>query len=142
MRLINRVVKQSTTALTHRFNRLVSLQSTHCLNQQLRKMALSSRSGSRAETDAFGPIDVENKYYWGAQTQRSLQNFRIGHNSHERMPIEVVYALAQVKRAAAVVNAKHFGLEQKHADAIVQAADEILSGKLDEHFPLVVWYGQ
>lgn len=94
---------------------------------------------TRSETDAFGPIDVDSKMYWGAQTQRSLVNFKIGHNQHERMPIEVVHALAIVKKAAATVNSRLYGMDKKVADAIVSAANEVIAGKLDEHFPLVVW---
>lgn len=90
----------------------------------------------RAETDSFGPIDVAQDRYWGAQTQRSKQNFVIG---GQRIPLPVVHALAKVKRAAAEVNKEMGELEPKLADAIVAAAKEIESGRLDDHFPLVVW---
>jgi fumarate hydratase class II len=94
-------------------------------------------SSFRKETDTFGPIDVDSSRYWGAQTQRSLENFDIGGPS-ERMPIPIIRALAIIKKAAATVNIG-FGLDPKIANAIVQAADEVISGKLDDHFPLVVW---
>lgn len=95
-------------------------------------------TGFRSETDSFGPIDVANDRYWAAQTQRSLQNFKIG-GPAERMPLPVVHALVLVKKAAATVNAKLGLLDGKVETAIVQAADEALAGKFDEHFPLVVW---
>jgi fumarate hydratase, class II len=90
----------------------------------------------RTETDTFGPIDVPADRYWGAQTQRSLQNFRIG---TETMPPPLVRALGLVKQAAAVVNREQGQLEPRLADAIVRAAKEVADGSLDEHFPLVVW---
>jgi fumarate hydratase class II len=90
------------------------------------------------EKDAFGDIKVSNAVYWGAQTQRSLQNFKIGEPGRERMPLPVIHALAIVKKASAIVN-KQYGLDPKVSDAIVHAADEVISGKLDAHFPLVIW---
>ncbi|MDO9460727.1 MAG: lyase family protein, partial [Alphaproteobacteria bacterium] len=90
----------------------------------------------RAETDTFGKIDVPADKYWGAQTQRSIKNFKIG---WERMPEPVVHGLAVLKRAAATVNVKMGDLDKKIGNAIVLAADEILAGKLDGNFPLVVW---
>jgi len=93
-------------------------------------------SGTRAEQDSFGPIDVPADRLWGAQTERSRRFFRI---SGERMPLAVVHALALVKRAAARVNATLGLLEAKKAEAIVHAADEVLAGRHDEEFPLVVW---
>ena len=96
-----------------------------------------SRSNStRTETDSFGPIDVPTDRYWGAQTERSRQNFRIG---HDRMPMPIVRALAIVKLAAAETNRELGLLDQRRAGAIVRAAREVIDGKLDEHFPLVVW---
>lgn len=92
---------------------------------------------NRQEKDTFGPIEVPGDKYWGAQTQRSLQNFKIG-GERERMPLPVVRAFGLLKKAAAQANV-NFGLEPKVAQAIVQAADEVAKGKLDEHFPLVVW---
>jgi len=91
---------------------------------------------TRIERDTFGEIEVPADRLWGAQTQRSLQNFRI---SHERMPLELVLALVQVKRACALVNAELGLLDAVKSKAIVAAADEVLARKHDEEFPLVVW---
>jgi fumarate hydratase, class II len=97
----------------------------------------SQRSKStRVETDSFGPIEVPADRYWGAQTQRSLQNFRIG---HDRMPIAIVRALGIVKLAAAETNLELGLIDQRRARAIVRAAREVVDGELDDHFPLVVW---
>jgi fumarate hydratase class II len=90
----------------------------------------------RTETDSFGPIDVPADKYWGAQTQRSLQNFKIG---GERMPLPVIHAMARIKKAAALTNVKLKALEANLGDLIARAADEVASGALDDHFPLVVW---
>src|SRR6202163_4334451 len=99
--------------------------------------ATSPRSNStRSETDSFGPIDVPADRYWGAQTERSRQNFRIG---HDRMPMPIIRALAIVKLAAAETNRELGLLDQRCAGAIVRAAREVIDGKLDDHFPLVVW---
>ena len=95
-------------------------------------------SETRTETDSFGPIAVPADRYWGAQTQRSLQNFRIG-GERERMPLPLVHALVLVKKAAAHVNTRLGLLDQRVAGAIGQAADEALAGKFDDHFPLVIW---
>jgi len=92
--------------------------------------------GTRTEKDSFGPIEVPAERLWGAQTERSRQFFRI---SGERMPLAVVHALALVKRCAAVVNASLGLLDAKKSQAIVSAADEVLAGRHDEEFPLVVW---
>ncbi|MGQ3674086.1 class II fumarate hydratase [Xanthobacter sp. TB0139] len=91
---------------------------------------------TRTETDTFGPIEVSADRYWGAQAQRSLGNFKIG---WEKQPLPVVRALGIVKRAAAETNRDLGRLDPQLADAIVQAAQEVIDGKLDEHFPLVVW---
>ncbi len=91
---------------------------------------------ARTETDTFGPIEVPADRYWGAQTQRSLENFRIG---TERMPRPLIRALGVVKRASAEVNRDLGQLDGKRARAIVAAAQEVIDGKLDEHFPFVVW---
>ncbi|MBI5263284.1 MAG: class II fumarate hydratase [Bradyrhizobium sp.] len=91
---------------------------------------------TRVETDSFGPIDVPSDRYWGAQTERSRRNFRI---SQDRMPIEIVRALAIVKLAAAQTNRELGLLDNRRANAIMRAAREVIDGKLDEHFPLVVW---
>jgi fumarate hydratase class II len=90
----------------------------------------------RIEKDSFGPIEVPAEHLWGAQTQRSLHHFHI---STERMAPELIAALAQVKRAAAAVNRSLGKLERDKADAIIQAADEVLEGKHDAEFPLAVW---
>ena len=91
---------------------------------------------TRVETDSFGPIEVPAAAYWGAQTQRSLQNFRIG---DERMPMPVIRALATIKFAAAKVNLELGKIDATRADAICTAAQEVLDGKLDGNFPLLVW---
>jgi fumarate hydratase class II len=91
---------------------------------------------TRTETDTFGPIGVPADRYWGAQTQRSIENFRI---SGERMPIALIHAFGIVKKAAALTNVALKDMDPKIGDAICRAADEVIEGKLDEHFPLVVW---
>jgi len=91
---------------------------------------------TRTETDSIGAIEVPAAAYWGAQTQRSIENFPFG--SQERMPLGIVHAQAIVKQAAARVNRKH-GMDPKIADAIEAAAQEIVDGKLDDQFPLVIW---
>jgi fumarate hydratase, class II len=91
---------------------------------------------TRIERDTFGPIEVPAEHLWGAQTQRSLQNFAI---SGERQPREMIRALVQVKRSAAVVNHLMGLLPQDKAGAIIAAADEVLEGRHDDEFPLVVW---
>src|SRR5687768_10631814 len=91
---------------------------------------------TRTETDSVGAIEVPADRYWGAQTQRSLENFPIG---DMRMPLPIVHALAQVKRAASRVHHAAGRLDARLAGAIEQAADEVASGKLDDHFPLVIW---
>jgi len=93
-------------------------------------------AATRIEKDTFGPIEVPAERLWGAQTQRSLEHFRI---SGERMPVEVVRALAIVKRASAVVNEAMGELPAEKAQAIRQAADEVLEGRWPDEFPLVVW---
>src|SRR5216684_535190 len=101
------------------------------------RAAPSSRQRStRTETDSFGPIEVAADRYWGAQTERSRQNFRIG---QDRMPIEIVHALGLVKLAAAQTNRELGLLDRRRARAIIRAAREVIDGKLDDHFPLVVW---
>ncbi len=91
---------------------------------------------TRTETDSIGPIEVPATAYWGAQTERSLENFPFG--ARERMPIGIVHALAIVKRACARANRAH-GLDGGKADAIESAAAEIVDGRLDDQFPLVIW---
>jgi len=91
---------------------------------------------TRTETDTFGPIEVDSSRYWGAQAQRSLGNFKIG---WEKQPQPIIRALGIVKRAAAETNMTLGGLDKKLGETIVAAAQEVIDGKLDEHFPLVVW---
>src|SRR5674476_443375 len=93
-------------------------------------------SSTRTETDSFGPIEVAADRYWGAQTERSRQNFRIG---HDRMPMAIVRALGIVKLASAQTNRELGLIDQRRTRAIVRAAREVIDGKLDDHFPLVVW---
>jgi fumarate hydratase, class II len=95
-----------------------------------------STTAMRTETDTFGPIEVPAGHYWGAQTQRSLGNFKIG---EERMPLPLIHALGIVKKCAAKVNRKLGQLDERLAEAIVAAAQEVIEGKLDGEFPLVVW---
>jgi len=95
-----------------------------------------ARSATRTETDSFGPIEVPANRYWGAQTQRSRDNFRIG---TERMPQPLIRALGLIKCVAAEVNLELGQLDARRARAIVQAAREVIDGRLDDHFPLMVW---
>src|SRR5512142_1372189 len=94
------------------------------------------RAATRTETDSFGPIEVPADRYWGAQTERSRQNFRIG---HDRMPLPVIRALGIVKLAAVQTNRELGLIDQRRARAIIRASREVVDGKLDDHFPLVVW---
>ncbi len=91
---------------------------------------------TRIESDSFGPLEVPADKYWGAQTQRSLMNFPIG---WERQPVAIVHALGVIKQACAEANKDAGVLEARLADAIIAAAGEVTDGKLDDHFPLVVW---
>ena len=95
-----------------------------------------STAKTRTETDTFGPIEVDATRYWGAQAQRSLTNFKIG---WEKQPKPVVRALGIVKRACAETKVALGGLDKKIGETIVAAAQEVIDGKLDDHFPLVVW---
>ncbi len=90
----------------------------------------------RVETDSLGAIDVPGNHYWGAQTQRSLENFKIG---GERMPAPLIRAFGILKKSAAITNATLGALDQKLADAIVSAAEQVIDGSLSDEFPLVVW---
>jgi fumarate hydratase class II len=100
------------------------------------KLRIKTRGKTRTESDAFGPLNIPADKLWGAQTERSLRNFRIG---SERMPIEIVRALGLIKRAAAEVNRDLGSLDRKRAGAIIAAAQGIADSKLDAHFPLLVW---
>lgn len=91
---------------------------------------------TRTETDTFGPIEVPSDHYWGAQTERSLHNFKIG---GEKQPIALIHALGIIKKAAAMANMKANKLSPELGKAIIAAADEVIDGKLDDNFPLVVW---
>ena len=93
-------------------------------------------SNTRTETDSFGPLKVPAEKYWGAQTQRSIMNFPIG---WEKQPVAIVRALGVIKQAAAMTNMEQGKLSKKLGKAIVKAADEVIKGKLDDNFPLVVW---
>ncbi|QQA41336.1 class II fumarate hydratase [Pelagovum pacificum] len=93
-------------------------------------------TATRTETDSFGPLEVPADKYWGAQTQRSIQNFPIG---WEKQPVAIVRALGVIKQACAETNKARGKLPAEMADAIIAAAAEVVSGKLDDHFPLVVW---
>src|SRR6516164_3264544 len=93
-------------------------------------------SATRVESDSMGRIEVRADRYWGAQTERSLHHFAIG---HDRMPLAVVHALGLLKKAAALVNQKLVLLDGRRAELIVRAADEVIAGTLDDHFPLSVW---
>jgi fumarate hydratase class II len=105
-------------------------------NAMLRSTTSSHSRPSRTETDSFGPIEVPADRYWGAQTERSRQNFRIG---GDRMPIDIIRALGIVKLAAAETNRELGLIDQRRARAIIRAAREVIEGKFDDHFPLVVW---
>ena len=93
-------------------------------------------SDTRTETDSFGPLEVPSDKYWGAQTQRSLKNFPIG---WEKQPVAVVRALGVIKKACAQANKELGKIPAELADAMIEAAGEVVDGKLDDHFPLVVW---
>ncbi|ETV99892.1 fumarate hydratase, mitochondrial, variant [Aphanomyces invadans] len=99
---------------------------------------LSSAAGVRVETDSLGKVEVDASKYWGAQTQRSLENFPIGGN-RERMPMPVIKAMGIVKKCAAKYNLKLGKLDKAIAENIIKAADDVINGKLDDHFPLVVF---
>ena len=97
---------------------------------------MSAKTPTRTETDTFGPIEVAADRYWGAQAERSLGNFKIG---WEKQPAAIVRALGIVKRACAETNMALGHLDKKFGEAIVKAAQEVIDGKLDDHFPLTVW---
>ncbi len=99
-------------------------------------MSALMSEGMRQESDSFGVLDVPNNKYWGAQTARSLINFPIG---RERFPSALIHALGVVKLAAAKVNLDEGRLPENLGKAICEAATEVISGQLDEHFPLVIW---
>jgi fumarate hydratase, class II len=123
--------------MTHRYGEEDTMLVETKQHPELRNLPIGLTStGTRRETDSMGAIDVPADRYWGAQTQRSLVHFSIG---NDRMPKEVYHAYGYVKKAAALVNAAAGRLEQWRADAITTVADEVITGKLDDHFPLYVW---
>ena len=91
---------------------------------------------TRTETDSFGPLEVPSNKYWGAQTQRSIINFPIG---WEKQPVAIVRALGVIKKACAEANMTLGALDERRGVAITQSASEVIEGKLDDNFPLVVW---
>ena len=93
-------------------------------------------ANTRTETDSFGPLEVPADKYWGAQTQRSIMNFPIG---WEKQPVPIIRALGVVKKACAMANKELGTMEAEVADAIIAAAGEVIEGKFDDNFPLVVW---
>ena len=93
-------------------------------------------TATRTETDSFGPLEVPADKYWGAQTQRSIMNFPIG---WERQPVPIVRALGVIKKACALVNKAQGDMKPEIADAIAAAAQEVIDGRFDDNFPLVVW---
>ena len=93
-------------------------------------------TATRTETDSFGPLEVPADKYWGAQTQRSILNFPIG---WEKQPVAIVRALGVIKKACAQANIELGKLDEKRGNAIIEAAGEVIAGKLDDNFPLVVW---
>ena len=93
---------------------------------------------TRIEKDTMGEIAVRSDRYWGAQTQRSLQYFQAG-AGRDTMPSELIKAFGILKKAAAMVNVELHLLEKDKGDLIIQAADEVIAGTLDDHFPLVIW---
>ena len=95
-----------------------------------------SEQTTRTESDSMGPIEVQDDRYWGAQTQRSLHHFSV---ADDRMPDAVIRSMAVLKKAAADVNRDLGKMSDEYADLIGQAADEIIAGELDDHFPLYVW---
>src|SRR5579859_383836 len=103
---------------------------------KLQSRGSMNQSQTRTESDSFGPIEVPADRYWGAQTQRSLQNFKIG---GERLPASLIHALGLQKQAAARANIRLGELDAKIGKAIMEAAGEVAEGRWDEHFPLVVW---
>src|SRR3712207_6498623 len=100
------------------------------------KEAAEQKAGVRIESDSMGEVEVRADRYWGAQTERSLHHFNIG---FDVMPREMIRALGVLKKAAALVNEELGKLPAEKASLIVRAADEVIEGKLDEHFPLRVW---
>src|SRR5689334_3224071 len=126
----------STASQVSNPSRTTTLRSIGRLPSVASAWKIPAMPQTRTEKDSIGSIEVPSDRYWGAQTQRSFQNFEIG---TEKMPIEVIRAQAIIKKAAARVNQRHGRLDATLSDAIQRAADEVIAGKLDDHFPLVVW---
>jgi len=120
--------------------------STTLLHPEIIKMSLSTTSNSdpasslppRIENDSMGEMSIEAGKLWGAQTQRSLGNFPIG-GPESKMPLPIVHAMAQVKKCCAIYNKRIGKMDERVADALCEAADEVIRGKLDNHFPLVIF---
>jgi fumarate hydratase class II len=109
----------------------------YLVKQTARRFTKTNQEGFRVEYDTFGPINVPTDKYWAAQTQRSLQNFAIG-TSEDKMPISVIRAMAIIKKCASKVNMM-YGMKEDIGNAIINASNEIIEGKLDQHFPLVIY---
>ena len=103
-----------------------------------RTMSTASSATTRTESDAFGPLEVENTRLWGAQTQRSIMNFPIG-GPESKMPLQVIRGFGVLKKCAAKYNMEHGKLDSEVAQAMMAACDEVIQGKLDDHFPLVIF---
>src|ERR1700722_1645205 len=95
-----------------------------------------SKDKIRIEVDTFGEIQVPGDKYWGAQTQRSHENFKIGGH---KMSLQIIHGLAIIKKAASIVNCELGLLSKEKMELIIKASDAVIAGKLDDHFPLVVW---
>ena len=116
---------------------MLCVRPTTCRVRLLQSVKRSFAS-SRVESDAIGEIEVPSDKYWGAQTQRSLVNFPIG-GERERMPTPVIKAFGVVKKCTAIYNLKYGKIERVVGENIIKAADEVISGELNDHFPLVVF---
>uniref|UniRef100_A0A914Q8J3 fumarate hydratase n=1 Tax=Panagrolaimus davidi TaxID=227884 RepID=A0A914Q8J3_9BILA len=125
----------SSTTSSSSITSATTVKSSSSSKLQLQRTVATSKIGKiRVESDTFGQINVPTDKYYGAETVRSIQNFKIG----SEYPNVVIHAFGYLKKAAAIVN-QDFGLDSKIAKAIIQAADEVISGELDDHFPLVIW---
>jgi fumarate hydratase class II len=122
--------------LRETFLRLLNGASCAKINSTMAQQSPEQSNKTRIETDSMGPIEVAADRYWGAQTERSLHHFNIG---DDRMPREMIRALGILKKAAALVNEDLGKLSHEKAKLIVEACDEVIAGRLDEHFPLRVW---